>query len=103
MLRPHRILPSLSAAVFAASLTATAQQPAARPAAKPAPATPAPSAESRACVTCHEQKTPGIVAQWRQSKHAIPGVSCFECHNAEPKDPGAEIIERSCGKSGRPK
>ena len=47
------------------------------------------SAESRPCVACHESKTPGIVAQWRASKHAVQGVGCFECHNADAKDPGA--------------
>lgn len=47
------------------------------------------SAESRPCVTCHESKTPGIVAQWRASKHAGQGIGCWECHNAGAKDPGA--------------
>jgi hypothetical protein len=47
------------------------------------------SAESRPCVVCHESRTPGIVAQWRASKHAAQGVGCFECHNADAKDPGA--------------
>jgi len=56
-----------------------------------APAKPAAdlSAESRPCVACHESKTPGIVAQWRASKHAGQGIGCFECHNADAKDPGA--------------
>ena len=56
-----------------------------------APARPAAdlSAESRPCVACHESKTPGIVAQWRASKHAAQAVGCFECHNADAKDPGA--------------
>ena len=47
------------------------------------------SAESRACVACHEKKTPGIVAQWRGSRHAREGVGCFECHSAGAKEPGA--------------
>jgi hydroxylamine dehydrogenase len=52
-----------------------------------------PSAESRRCVTCHENKTPGIVAQWRGSKHAAQGIGCFECHGAGQKDPGAFVHE----------
>ena len=47
------------------------------------------SAESRKCVTCHEQRTPGLVAQWRHSGHSREGVGCFECHNAEAGAPGA--------------
>ena len=47
------------------------------------------SAESRACVTCHEKKTPGIVAQWRDSKHGAQGIACWECHNADAKNPAA--------------
>ena len=48
--------------------------------------TPAPkkgaviSAESQKCIRCHAQKTPGIVAQWKGSRHAGAGVGCFECH-----------------------
>ncbi|HEX2799218.1 MAG TPA: multiheme c-type cytochrome, partial [Thermoanaerobaculia bacterium] len=47
------------------------------------------SDESKPCVACHTQKTPGIVAQWKDSKHGAQGISCWECHNAEAKDPGA--------------
>ena len=38
------------------------------------------SAESQKCIRCHAQKTPGIVAQWKGSRHAGAGVGCFECH-----------------------
>jgi hydroxylamine dehydrogenase len=83
------LIPVLAAAALAAGLPARAQAKAAPARPAPAKATPAVSAESKDCVTCHEKKTPGIVAQWKDSKHAIPGVSCWECHNADPKDPGA--------------
>ena len=43
-------------------------------------------ASSRACVDCHAQTTPGILAHWEGSKHAETGVSCFECHEAQPGD-----------------
>ncbi len=33
-----------------------------------------------ACVDCHARKTPGIVADWRLSRHAENGVECETCH-----------------------
>lgn len=57
-----------------------------KPASKPAPPL---SAESKKCVDCHAKNTPGIVAQWRGSRHAREGVGCFECHSASEKEPGA--------------
>lgn len=77
---------TLAAVTLAGGLPTRAQT---KPAPAPAKAAPASSTESKNCVACHETKTPGIVAQWRDSKHAIPGVSCWECHNADAKDPGA--------------
>ena len=44
---------------------------------------------SRPCVTCHELRTPGIVAQWHGSAHARQGVACLECHGASATDAGA--------------
>jgi len=41
---------------------------------------------SRACVDCHAQNTPGIVAHWNGSTHAEKGVGCFECHEAVEGD-----------------
>jgi hydroxylamine dehydrogenase len=69
----------------AAGAQTKTKKAATKPATKPA----AISAESRACVTCHQQKTPGIVAQWRGSGHAKQGVACLECHGAAASDPGA--------------
>jgi hydroxylamine dehydrogenase len=75
------------------------------------PASPPISKQSQACIECHEQATPGIVADWRASRHArttvedalkkpvlerrvsstdIPeplrgvAVGCFECHGLNP-------------------
>ncbi len=75
------------------------------------PESPPISKESKACIECHEQATPGIVADWRASRHAkitveealkkapleqrvsspaIPealravAVGCFECHGLNP-------------------
>ena len=43
-------------------------------------------AESKACVDCHIQETPGIVAQWEGSTHAVKGVACVDCHQAQEGD-----------------
>ncbi len=52
------------------------------------------SAEARAaagkpaaCITCHEKRDPGIVGQWRESRHAEVDVGCIDCHAAKPADP----------------
>jgi len=42
--------------------------------------------ESKACYDCHEEKTPGIAAQWVDSTHARLGVGCYECHRADEGD-----------------
>ncbi len=42
------------------------------------------SAESKACITCHETSTaPVVVQQWAVSRHAQSGVGCFECHQVD--------------------
>lgn len=53
--------------------------------------------DSKQCVECHNIKTPSLIAQWQDSKHALKGVGCMECHGTEEGDPdiykhhGAEI------------
>ncbi|MBW2222398.1 MAG: hydroxylamine oxidoreductase [Deltaproteobacteria bacterium] len=44
------------------------------------------SAETEACLDCHLSSTPGIVAQWENSKHYLGAVGCFECHTANESD-----------------
>ncbi len=46
-------------------------------------------ASSKACVDCHAQANPGIVAHWRGSTHAEKGVGCAECHSARRGDADA--------------
>lgn len=41
---------------------------------------------SDACIACHEQVAPGIVADWRASRHAPADVACLDCHSGEGKD-----------------
>jgi hypothetical protein len=45
--------------------------------------------DSAACIDCHLDKSPGVVAQWTRSKHAEKGVGCLECHGAEKDDVAA--------------
>ena len=55
------------------------------------------SEESKACIECHAEQTPGVYQAWGSSKHYRGNVGCFECHQAAPTDPdgfehyGAEI------------
>lgn len=37
-------------------------------------------AAADACVECHSKNSPGIVADWKVSKHSQMGVSCAMCH-----------------------
>lgn len=43
-------------------------------------------ASSKACVDCHQQSSPGIIDHWTGSTHAVKGVGCVECHQAEKDD-----------------
>src|SRR5512135_1092474 len=47
------------------------------------------TAESQACRKCHSEKTPVIVQQWAESKHARFGIGCYECHHADSTDADA--------------
>ena len=49
-------------------------------------AEPVVPAASKACYTCHKEKTPALAAQWRDSTHARVGVSCLDCHQAKKGD-----------------
>lgn len=46
---------------------------------------------SKSCVECHAEKTPGIVADWKQSRHAHVGVSCMDCHSVSADSPMASV------------
>lgn len=43
-------------------------------------------ASSKRCVDCHQQANPGVVAHWRGSAHAVAGVACQDCHQADRED-----------------
>jgi hydroxylamine dehydrogenase len=44
------------------------------------------SAQSEECIACHEEETPGMVADWKLSKHAGVGVGCTTCHGEGEHD-----------------
>jgi len=46
-------------------------------------------ASSQHCVSCHRQASPGIVDHWVGSTHAVKGVGCVECHEAQVEDADA--------------
>ncbi|MDA8388896.1 MAG: multiheme c-type cytochrome [Nitrospiraceae bacterium] len=39
-------------------------------------------AGSKACIDCHSKTSPGIVHDWRLSKHSKNGVACPTCHGS---------------------
>ncbi len=51
------------------------------------------SPEGQKCVECHALKSPGIVADWKQSRHAHAGVSCIDCHSV---DKGSPMAAQNC-------
>lgn len=42
------------------------------------------------CIECHSEKTPGIVNDWRNSRHAHVSVSCEDCHKVSADNPMAQ-------------
>ncbi|NLI17132.1 MAG: hydroxylamine oxidoreductase [candidate division Zixibacteria bacterium] len=45
--------------------------------------------ETKSCLECHQTEMPGLVGEWRYSRHYGANVGCFECHAADPKDADA--------------
>lgn len=63
---------------------------------------------SQNCVKCHQQASPGIIDHWKGSTHAVKGVGCVECHQAQKEDADAfdhygaliavVVTPRDCGR-----
>ena len=53
------------------------------------PLSAASAEDTSKCLVCHKKNTPGIVGQWHDSEHGKNGVSCYDCHKADPADPDA--------------
>lgn len=47
------------------------------------------SEQSKQCVACHREHSPGLYQQWGSSKHFRGNIGCFECHAANPGEPDA--------------
>ncbi len=55
-----------------------------------------PAFSTKVCIDCHKEVTPGIVAQYENSKHAKENVGCADCHAAlteEDLDKIKEILK----------
>ncbi len=42
--------------------------------------------EAVACIECHKEENPGLFADWSASGHAQSGITCLDCHLADPTD-----------------
>jgi hypothetical protein len=47
------------------------------------------TAVGQGCIACHAEKSPGIVNDWRRSRHAHAGVSCLDGHQVAKDAPNA--------------
>ena len=52
---------------------------------------------SQECIDCHKTETPGIVNDWKDSRHGHVGVSCLDCHQVEADSPMATQHETLIG------
>ncbi len=52
---------------------------------------------SQQCIACHKDESPGIVQDWRESRHGHVSVSCLDCHAVEKNDPTATQHEDLIG------
>ena len=57
---------------------------------------------SKSCVECHAKETPGIVADWKNSRHAHVGVSCMDCHSVNADNPMASVKVHPKDSNGTP-
>lgn len=51
------------------------------------------TAEGKKCIECHAEKQPGIVADWKNSRHGHVNVTCIDCHGV---DKGSPMASQSC-------
>lgn len=47
------------------------------------------SPEGKSCIQCHRDFQPGIVSDWKESRHAHVGISCIDCHQVAADSPMA--------------
>jgi hypothetical protein len=51
----------------------------------------------RECVDCHKTENPGIINDWKDSRHAHAGVTCIDCHEVNADSPMATQHETLVG------
>ncbi len=51
----------------------------------------------RECVDCHKNENPGIINDWKDSRHAHAGVTCIDCHEVNADSPMATQHESLVG------
>ena len=68
--------------LFSAALLLVGSQACTPAKAKPTTGEPA----KDTCVGCHADRDPGIIGQWRASKHSENDVGCIDCHGADAAD-----------------
>ncbi len=47
------------------------------------------SEETLQCLSCHMNAKAFVYYDWKNSKHAMKGVGCYECHRSDIKDPSS--------------
>ena len=54
-------------------------------------------AKTQKCITCHEEKGIAVkqIDAWKESKHAVMGIGCYECHEAKEGDFDAQRCPES--------
>lgn len=45
------------------------------------------SALDRKCIECHQDTSPSIVLDWKNSMHGRSGITCSDCHRANRGNP----------------
>lgn len=85
----------LSAMVFmvTAAISFNASADTARPAKSAADV-----AIGKECASCHADESPGIVTEWKKSRHKDKNVDCYDCHKAKEGDKAAWKHKKYAGK-----
>ena len=51
----------------------------------------------RECIDCHKELQPGIINDWKDSRHGHVGVGCLDCHAVDESSPMATQHETLVG------
>ena len=54
------------------------------------------------CISCHAEQSPGLVAEWKKSRHAAKkvNVDCYDCHQGKEGEKG--VVKHMEDKAGKP-